>query len=192
MILSKRTLKRIKNIKEICAFDMKNKTATLTLRFQNIDEIIDTRIGSIEDPVICAEAIKALENGLDIVPREFKVNFEIMIADYQSYDPQIIKHAYLEAIERRKYKRRIFGKRERSRIVRFFALGLFLLLPAILSARYGWFTFFGVNISVLIAFMLEIAADFLLEEGFAYFIITRIADKFSLSNRQRIGTIQLY
>ena len=191
MILSKRTLKRIKNIKEICTFDMKNKTATLTLRFQNINEIIDQRMGSIEDPVICAEAVKALENGLDIVPREFKVNFEITIADYQSYNPQTIQHAYLEAIERRKYKRQIFGKRERSRMGRFFALGLFLLLPVFFSTKYSWFTFFGVKISVLIAFILEIAADLLLEEGLVYFLVTRIADKFSLSNRHRIGIIQL-
>lgn len=191
MTLNKRTLKRMENLKEICDFDIKNEIATLKLDCDTVFDIIDPNISTIEYPVINKEAIQILEDYLDVVPKEFKVNFQITIKDYKEYKPDTILHAYHSALNTKTYRQKTFKKALNSRMTRFLLMGLILAIPFIFNEKYNFFRSYGTVVSTLIAFFLEFIFELFFEEGFVYFVVTRCFRKLRQNNRQRIGNIQL-
>lgn len=191
MILSRRTLKRIENLGKACEFDMENAVATVNLRFQSVSEIIDMKISTAKNPVVRRDAITRLEDCLDIVPKEFKVDFRIIISDYQGYDPKIIQDAYRRGMATLAFKRKASNEKNRSRMSTFILMGLFLLLPLILNAQYNWFKFPNLIVSTTIACFLELIFELFFEEGLCYFAVTRVFNKIFADDRKRIGIIQL-
>lgn len=191
MILSRRTLKRIENLGKACEFDLENAVATVNLHFRTVSEIIDTKLSTAEIPVVHTDAITRLEDCLAIVPKEFKVDFKIIIADYQGYDPERILNAYRSAMATLTFKRKTSNKKSRSRMGAFIMMGLFLLLPLILNMQYNWFEFPSLIVSIATVYILELIFELFFEEGIGYFAVTRVFNKIFADERKRIGTIRL-
>lgn len=183
MVLSRRVYRRMSNIKDFCDFDPANQTATLNLNYRSADEIIDCRLSSVDSPVISTSALEMLEGYLEFVPKEFKVNYQIRIADYKGYDPSKIEEAYNKTMEVRDYREATGSSNMKSKMVAFVVVGLIMLLFVIFNSRYKWFAAVGLPLSATIAFILELIFELYFEEGMTHFLVTRLYDKFENDNR---------
>ncbi len=191
MILSKRTLKRIKNLEGICEFDIDNAISTVHLYFKNISEICDEKLSTPGNPVISEEMVKIITNNLDIVPGEFKINYLITIDDMEGYDPTVIEAAFLRTVETMDFKRGIAKKTKRSRMTAFALIGLLLIIPVVLNTKYHWLDSYGKMFSILMACLLELIFELHFEDGVIYFTVSRIYEKAGEINRNRINNIRL-
>ncbi len=189
MVLSRRVYRRMSNIKDFCDFDLESKTAILRLNYQSVDEIIDCRLSRGDLPVISTDALEALEGYLEFVPKEFKVNYQIKIADYKGYDSKKLEEAYNKAMEVRDCKEAAGSNKMKSKMGVFVVVGLIVLLFIIFNSRYNWFAAAGLPISATVAFILELIFELYFEEGMTHFLVTRLYDKFEDNNRFGIITI---
>ena len=189
MELSKRTLKQMRNLESFCDFDTRGAVATLHLRFQTLSEIVDENRGSAEEPVLRAEAIDLLKTEMERVPKEFKVNFEIEIADDRDYDPQLLERTYSRAMEIKDYRRKTHDRQKRSQMAKFVLLGSGLMLFVILNSKYKWFSSAGLPFSFTIAYLLELIFEVYFEEGMTHFFVTSVYERFDRNHR--FGAIQI-
>lgn len=183
MVLSRRTLRRMDNIKDFCDFDTTNKIATLKLNFKSVWELIDERLSSIDEPVAVANAAEIFEQYLEYVPKEFKVNFQITFSDYSGYDPKKIEASIEKSMEVRDYRQKMNYGIKQSKMSAFVVVGLIMLLFCIFNSRYKWFAFVGLPFSATIAFVIELFFELYFEEGMSYFVVTGIYDAFSREDR---------
>ena len=189
MVLSRRVYRRMNNIKDFCDFDPASGTAILYLNFQNTDEIIDCRLSTVDSPVISTNAIEMLEGYLEFVPKEFKVNYQIRIADHEGYDPQKLEESFNKTIEARDCKEAAGSSNMKSKMGAFVLAGLIVLLFVIFISRYKWFAAAGLPLSATIAFVLELIFELYFMEGMTHFLITGLYDKFEDDDRFGIITI---
>lgn len=191
MIINKRTLKRIRNLGNICDFDMENAVATLKLHFRDLSELIDDKISTEDNLIIRQEILAMIEEDMNIVPKEFRVNYRILVHDYHGYDPETVQNAFEKAKETYSFRRKATNNDKLSRMTAFFLIGFILLVPLILNNKYRWFASSTRMVSVGIAFFLELVFELFFEDGIGYFTVGRIYDNFSKKNRSRIGTIKI-
>lgn len=189
MVLSRRVSRRMDNIKDFCDFDTDTETATLHLVFQSADEIIERRLSSVNSPVISESALEKLEGYLEFVPKEFKVNYQIEIADYKGYDPKKLEESFNRTMELRDNRDAAGNSNMKSKMSVFVVVGLIVLLFVIFNSRYKWFASAGLPISATIAFILELLFELYFEKGMTHFLITRLYDRFGANNRFGIITI---
>lgn len=189
MVLSRRTVRRMDNIKEFCDFDTEKKTATVHLKFKSAEEIISGRLSTPESPVVKAEVPEMLEGYLEFVPGEFKVNFNIEIEDYMGYDSGKLEEAFNNTMEVRDYRAKSGYSSKRSKMAVFVVVGLIMLLFVIFNSRYKWFAEAGLPFSATIAFVLELMFELYFEEGLTHFVVSKIYDRFG--DEDRFGTISI-
>lgn len=189
MILSRRTYKRMDNIRDFCDFDTTNGTATLHLRYRSVEEVIDGRLSTVGAPVVSAGAIEMLEEYLEYVPKEFKVNFQIEIADYRGYNPEELEISYKKTMEAGDFKEKTGLNKKQSKMRVFVVVGLIMLLFVIFNSRYKWFAAVGLPLSATIAFVLELFFELYFEEGMTHFVVTQLYDRFE--DHDRFGMISI-
>lgn len=187
MVLSRRTLKRMKNLESICDFDTENRVATLNLNLQTVSEIIDEKRSNADRPYIKPEAIGLIENGLELVPKEFKVDIRITVIDSMGYDSQTIQNAFTDAVKTDEYMKKKGNKENRSRKGAFVLVGLLMLLIVVFNAKNNWFAPVGFSFAAIIAFILELIFEVYFEQGISHFVVSRIYERFGYTNR--IGKI---
>ena len=191
VVLSKRTLKRIQNLEGICGFDMENAAASVEYRFETVSGILDKKRSRNGAPAISAETLLLFSYGLEMIPKEFKVDFRIVIGDYEGYDPETVQTALLKAVAARKDRRQATVRTARERMSAFILMGIVLLLVAILNAKFKWFASSGIAFSAVIAMILELAFELHFEEGIVYFTVKRFYEKLERTDRSRIGSIRV-
>lgn len=189
MVLSRRTMRRMDNIKHFCDFDMEEGSATLHLNFQSVDEIIDGRLSTEKEPYVSLEAIGMLEEYLEFIPKEFKVDFQIKISDCKGYDCQKLEEAFKKTMDIRDYNESTGSEKQKSKMGVFVVVGLIFLLFVIFNSRYAWFNSVGLPLSAGIAFVLELAFELYFESGMTHFAVTKLYDKFG--NESRFGRISI-
>lgn len=189
MVLSKRTLKRMENIGSVCSFDTDKEVATLNMHFADVSELIDERLSNESKLIMSQEAMDVLYDGLELVPVEFRVNYNISIDDCHCYDVRIIEEAFNQAIADRDYMSKIRKAQKHSIMSVFVVLGLVLLLISSYTVGNNVFNWAGLSFSAIIAFVLELMFEVYFEEGVSYFVVMRIYEKFGYNNR--FGTISV-
>ena len=189
MVLSKRTLKRMENIGSVCSFDTDKEVATLNMHFADVSELIDERLSNESKLIMSQEAMDVLYDGLELVPVEFRVNYNISIDDCRCYDVRIIEEAFNQAIADRDYMSKIRKAQKHSIMSVFVVLGLVLLLISSYTVGNNVFNWAGLSFSAIIAFVLELMFEVYFEEGVSYFVVMRIYEKFGYNNR--FGTISV-
>lgn len=179
----------MKNLESFCAFDTENATATVRLFYQSASEIIDEQMSRRGETVATEEAVEQLENCMERIPKEFKVDFLISVADTKEYDTGALQNAYRNAMEIQDYKSQSTGKKKSVTMGVFVLVGSLLLLLVIFNTKYKWFTSAGLPFSALIAYFLELIFEIYFEEGMTHFFITRIYEK--AEDEGRFGTIRV-
>ncbi len=183
MVLSKRTLKRMENLKDVCTFDTVNEVATLNIHFSDISEIFDERLNSENRLIINEETLELLDNGLEIIPDEFRVNYDVSIDNCKDIDAKTIEDAFKQAIDNRNYKKSVGKMHKRSVMCIFVVIGLIFLVISKVAAQNNMFEWVGLSFSAIIAFVLELIFEVYFDEGVTHFVITRIYEKFGYNNR---------
>lgn len=189
MVFSKRTSRRMDNIRDFCDFDPKSMTATLHLQFQSAEEIIDSRLSTVNAPVVSADAVELLEAYLEYVPQEFKVDYQLEIRDCKCYDPQKLEASFIKTMEIRQCSERACSKGKQSKMGVFVIVGLIMLLVVYVNSKFKWFAFAGLPVSAVIAFVLELIFELYFEEGMTYFAVSKLYDRFGETGR--FGTIRI-
>ena len=183
MVLSKRTLKRMENLEDVCTFDIVNEVATLNIHFADISEIFDRRVNSENRLVINEETLELLDNGLEIIPDEFRVNYDVSIDNCKDIDAKTIEEAFMQAIDNRNYKKNVGKMHKRSVMCIFVAIGLVFLVISKFTAQNNMFEWAGLSFSAIIAFVLELMFEVYFDEGVTHFVVTRIYEKLGYNNR---------
>lgn len=189
MVLTKRTCRHMSNVKDFCDFDTERKTATLHLNYKNVEEIIDGRLSTECEPVVCVGAIEALEEYLEYVPKEFKVNFQIKIEDCEGYEPQKLEESYNKTMAIRDVTEKVNYSNNQSKMGIFVVVGLIMLLFVIFNGQNKWFEGVGLPLSATIAFVLELFFELYFESGLTHFVITKVYERFE--NEERFGAISI-
>lgn len=189
MEINKRTLKILNNMKDFCDFDMKKQVATVNLRYETVDELIDASRSTARRPVISAEAIKSLEIYLDAVPKEFTVRFSFAIDDYQGYDPKLFLDVLNKSLESSYYS---VDNHEMSANVLWTLLavvGLTIILFRVLGTKYEWFGTSGTLISLILISFLEVFSEVFFEESFMFFAISESHLEFFIKKFRRLDSL---
>lgn len=189
MVLSRRTLKRMENLGSACSFDTDKEIATLNMHFADISELIDDKMSNEAKLVVQQDAIDLLYDGLELVPVEFRVNYNISIDDWRGYDLKTVEEAFEQAIADRDYKANTGKAQKHSVMCIFVVLGLVFLLIGNYTTKNNMFDWAGLSFSAIIAFVLELMFEVYFEEGASHFIVSRIYDKLGYSNR--FGTVSV-
>ena len=189
MVLSRRTLKRMENIGNVCSFDTKKEVATLNMHFADASELIDERMSNEKKIIISPEAMDIIYDGLELVPTEFCVNYNISVDDCRGYDVKTVEKAFKQAIADNQYKKKIKKAQKHSVMSVFLVLGLALLLVISYLTVNNFFIWAGFSFPAIIAFFLELLFEVYFEEGISYFVVTRIYEKIGFKNR--LGTISV-
>ncbi len=187
MILSRRTLKRMENLENVCSFDTDREVATLNMHFNDITEIIDEKMCNGNRLVVNQEALNVLFEGLELVPVEFKVNYKIVIDNRRNYDSKTVEQAFIQAMKGRDYTFDILKTKKHSLMSIFVVLGLVLLLVSIYITGNDMLKWVGLPFSAIIAFALELMFEVYFEKGVSYFVVSKIYEKAGTGNR--FGTI---
>ena len=132
MEISKRTLRRVENISDICDFDTEKGVATLHLYFDKAEEILDKQQSTPVRPVISAETIERMSRNMCIIPEEFDVVYAITVDDYQDYTPDQLLHAYKTGLENRYYRKDEENRTDHAVWFLFALVGLALLVFCLL------------------------------------------------------------
>lgn len=189
MILSRRTRRHISNVSDFCDFDTINETATLHLRFSDVQEIIDSRLSTAKVPVISESAVEMLEEYIEYIPKEFKVNFQIEIEDCGGYDLKNLEASFNKTVKIRDSRDKTGYKQNQSKMGIFVAVGLILLLFVIFNSRFKWFASAGLPLSATIAFCMELLFEVYFEEGLTHFVVTKVYERFGGGDRFGIISI---
>lgn len=149
MVLSRRTLKRMENLGSVCSFDTDKEVATLNMHFADVSEIIDARMSSENRLVVNEETLELLYNGLELVPNEFRVNYDISIKECQGYDLKTIEEAFMQSLENRDYRENIGKEHKNSIMCVFVVIGLIFLLISNYVAANNMLAWAGLSVSAI-------------------------------------------
>lgn len=189
MKISKRSARRMENLTGLCDFDTAEKLATMQIHYSRAEEIVETTIGSADNPVIQEEAIEYLQALLDAIPEEFGVKVILKIDDYQDYDPQVLQEAYHATA-------RILNGGEKNRnhhkkilMAIFVFLGLALLMISVLGKANNWFDFAGKGLSLIFVMLTEMLFEVYFEESFIFFTVSRVYKNVLKAGNERLREV---
>lgn len=166
MELSKRELRKIKNMSKVCKFDMDEKVAFIPLHYKNSAELLDISLSRPGKPVISDGTINYLCDKISEIPRSFAVEFELTVDDYGEYDASSLTHALKTTFEDTFYYHDENRKKSNVLAVIFLVVGVLILA---LSAVFGLATSNGDgNVGgVILGTTLEVMVWVFLWEGAA-------------------------
>lgn len=189
MRISKGSVRRMKNLTGICDFDTAEKLATMHIRYSRAEELLETSVGSKDDPVISEAAMVYLRSLLEAIPEEFDARIVLQIDDYQGYDPQVLEEAYHATA-------RILNRGEKNRnhnknplMVFFVFFGLLILLLSVLAKVNKWFDFAGKGLSLVFAMLIEMLFEVYFEESFIFFTVNRLYRNVSKAGNKRLREV---
>lgn len=189
MILSRRTLKRMENLGSVCSFDTDKEVATLNMHFADVSEIIDERMSNENKPVVHQEAIDLLYGSLELIPVEFRVNYNISIDDCRGFDSDEVEEAFKTAIADRDFRTTTQKAHKHTLMFVFVVLGLIFWFIGNYTTKNNMFGWAGLSVSAIIAFVLELMFEVYFEQGVSHFVVSKIYEKLGYNNR--FGTIKV-
>ena len=188
--LSKRTLRRIDMLKNICDFDLENKVATIHMHFESAEEMLDLSVGNLQSPVLNSDAMHLLRGTINAVPIEFAVDVSVKIDDYGDYDKQSLIQAYKSAAETLNYRKKIAQNKKTSVICSFCVIGILFLIFSIISKNYHLFSFMGSLAVGIITLFIELVFEVFFEEGLGLFIFEKCFGRYIKSHINRFRNVK--
>lgn len=185
MKVSRRTLRRMENLKGVCEFDTKTGVAVPRIHYGKAEEILDTAMSRKEIPVVRPDAVEYIQQILDGVPQEFDVRISLTIDDCQGYDRQTLLEAYNRAIETMEYTDASENKKKKRRMAFFAVIGLVFLAAAIIANKNNWFGGAGKALSMVAVILIELLFEVYFEESLIFFTVIRGYRKVADKNTER-------
>lgn len=139
MKLSKRVLKRAKNLSKSFDFDMENRVATIPLHYATPEEMLDMHISSPLKPIVSDDTIDYLGELMTCIPGEFSVEFNLTIDDYGEYSHELLLRALKITIENTFYYHDENRKKDNILAVVFIILGILMLALETIGGMDGWY-----------------------------------------------------
>ena len=126
----------LKLLKRSLQLDEETKTFTLVLRYDSAEELVDGRMSSPENVILNGELAEDLLNRIQDIPRGYRCDVELRIADYGGYRPESL----IESIKLRLAMAQVRAVREeiRHRLLFWALVGagvLFLAFMAFAESR---------------------------------------------------------
>ena len=172
MELSKRTLKQIKNLSNVCEFDLQNMTATVQLHYADLSDFIDIHLSRPEKPVVSDIAVDYILDIISDIPKEFNVDFHLTVDDYGEYTHEHILEALKLTVENTYYYYDDTRKKDNVLAVIFIMLGVIIFAINSVGGDSGWFgSADSINKSI-IGVVLDVLTWALLWEGAAILLLT--------------------
>lgn len=191
MELSRRALRRMEITSRFCSYDTVRAVATIRVRFRTADEIVDEALSRPGRPVIRTDAVEILQDAVDLVPKEFSVDFEIAIEDCRGHDPGTIQDAYRAAAEALDLRKEAVKRSKTTRMIAFGLIGVVLMMVVILNRRFGWFEYTGPVYKMVIAYFLDLLFEVYFEECGIFFTISKIYGTVKKRRLKRLGSVRI-
>lgn len=169
---SKRILKQIENLSDIFEFDLNNNIAKIPLHYDTPEDLLDMHLSSPKKPVVSDDTIEYLEALISYVPKEFSVDFELIIDDYLEYDPESIMRALKITIENTFYYYDETRKKDNVLAVVFLILGMMILALETVGSMDGWYGAINGVSNAIVTTILEVLVWVLAWEGAALLLMT--------------------
>ena len=172
MELSKRTLRWIENMASDIDFDLEKRIATVPLYYEMPDDLLDPRRSRPGNPVISVDALDSLLDAVKEIPKEFDVEFSLVIDDYGDYDHDQLLQAIQKAIENTYYYYDEDKKKDNVLAVIIMTIGILTLSFQVIGNYYGLFGTEGTIPTDMISSILEIFAWVFVWEGVHILFLT--------------------
>lgn len=189
MELSKRTLRRMDILKNICDFDTQSGVATVFVHFHTAAEMLELSASNTKEPVLSKTAVNMLKKIIDAVPAEFDVDVSVNIDDYGDYDAEVLSRSYKAAVENLSYRKRSTQKRKTFIMSEFVIIGLFFLVLLFISEKLHMFSTVGTTLSGVITLFIELIFEVYFEEGLLFFTIEKFFGKYMQSGAKRFRSV---
>ncbi len=137
MELSKRTLRWIENMGSDIDFDLGKRIATVPLYYETPDDLLNVRRSRPGKPVISRDALDSLLDAVKEIPKEFTVEFSLIIDDYGEYDHDQLLEAIQKSIENTYYYYDEDKKKDNVLSVIFLIIGIMILCFQMIGGYYG-------------------------------------------------------
>lgn len=98
-IFSRKTARQLVVLKRYYNIDIITKVVTVPLHFEKTSDFVDTTICDKNHPMIKNDFLVNLSNIIHSIPKEFSVNFEVQIDNYEGYDHRILINSIKDAFE---------------------------------------------------------------------------------------------
>ena len=172
MKLSKRVLKRAKNLSKSFDFDMDKRVATIPLHYESCEELLDMHVSSPQKPIVSDDTIDYLGEVMTSIPGEFAVEFDLVIDDYGEYSPEVLLKALKITIENTFYYHDENRKKDNILAVVFLILGILMLALETIGGMDGWYGGTGSLSDTFIETILDVMVWVLTWEGAALLFVT--------------------
>lgn len=172
MELSKRTLRRIRNMAHICDFDTDAGIALVKLHYKTPDELVDVHLSRPGVPVVSDEAVDYLRAIIADIPKEFKVDFSLTIDDYGAYSHVQLLNSLRATIENTFYYHDEARKKDSVLAVVFIIAGILFLSLEVAGGLAGWYGAGGSLSRSIIETVLDVFVWALIWEGGALLLLT--------------------
>ena len=171
MELSKRTLKWIENMGSDIDFDLEKKIATVPLYYDTPDDLLNAQRSRPGKPVISRDALNSLLDTIKEIPKEFTVEFSLIIDDYGEYDHDQLLEAIQKIIENTYYYYDEDKKQNNVLAVILLIIGVLALCFQVIGGYYGLLGTEGTISSDIINCMLDsFSCVFIWEAGAVLFL----------------------
>lgn len=172
MELSKRLVKRIKNMESHVHFDLEKGIATVPLYYQTPDDLLDEHLSRPGKPVISDDAIDYLLDIVKDIPKEFTVDFSLTVNDYGEYDHQQLLKAIQVTVENTYYYYDENRKKDIALSVLFIVIGALAMIIEFIGLRYGWYGAKGAISTDIITSLFDLTTWIFIWEGGAILFLT--------------------
>lgn len=172
MNISKRHLRQMQSLENVCDFDFKEKIATIQLNYESVDEILDEHLSKPGKPVVSDEVSEYLSNLIAVVPKWFNVDFSLHISDYGDYKYENVLKALNANLENTFYYYDDSRKSDNVLSVIFILIGLAFLALNVISCDLHWFGPEGSMGASIFESLFDIAAWVFVWEGGAILFLT--------------------
>ncbi len=117
-------------------FDLENRVATVPLYYDTPDDLLNVHRSRPGNPVISQETLETILDIIKEIPKEFTVEFSLVINDYGEYDHDQLLDAVLKIIENTYYYYDEDKKKDHLLSVVLLIAGFFLLCFEVIGNYY--------------------------------------------------------
>lgn len=182
--------RQIDLIKKYYALDEDKKEINVNLYYDNVEDILNTKIGNKDNMMFKDEVIDEINNIISKNPIGFKMNIDFNIKDYNNYDPKKLISSFNDTLELKQYSLR--KERQTKDLVASFLvlIGVLLLFIMVLGKNY-WFSN-DTKGDILYEVINIVAWVFVWEAATMYFLDHSKDSTLALRIRAKIKTISFY
>lgn len=172
MELSKRVLRQVENLSKTYEFDMEKRVATIPLYYDSPEELIDIHLSSPGKPVVSDDAIDYLCEVVSYIPKEFDVDFKLIIDDYGDYNHDSLMNALRATLEDTFYYYDEDRKKNNVLAIFFIILGILMLALETVGGMTEWYGVSGGLSDTIIETILDVLVWVFAWEGAALLFLT--------------------